>query len=250
MAIFRIEKDKNYTVMSNHHLRDKDLSLKAKGLLSYMLSLPEDWDYSINGLVAVSKEGVKAIKNILRELQLKKYLLINKKQNEKGLFEYEYLIYEYPQYQKGEVDKGEVEKDIQINTKEINTNNKDKIDKTEDTLDELLVEMENSKEELNHPLTDELIKSKYITSDDSQIGNYNKLFDKLKEEGCTYNSLLNSIYYIVPKVLERKFIDENGELIQDKFKYLQSSIISNNKKLKEINKMRNSNKGLWDNYEL
>ena len=69
MSVFKIEKSKNYTVMSNYHLRDKNLSYKAKGLLSFMLSLPEDWDYSINGLVSISKEGVKAIRNILQELQ-------------------------------------------------------------------------------------------------------------------------------------------------------------------------------------
>ena len=62
MATFRVNKNKDYTIMSNHHLRDKNLSLKAKGLLSFMLSLPENWDYSINGLVAVSKEGKKAYK--------------------------------------------------------------------------------------------------------------------------------------------------------------------------------------------
>jgi hypothetical protein len=65
MSIFKIEKNKNYTVMSNHHLRDKNLSYKAKGLLSFMLSLPEDWDYSMNGLESISKESIKAIRNIL-----------------------------------------------------------------------------------------------------------------------------------------------------------------------------------------
>ena len=65
MGVFKIEKNKNYTIMSNHHLRDKLLSYKAKGLLSFMLSLPEDWDYSINGLVKVSKEGKKAIRATL-----------------------------------------------------------------------------------------------------------------------------------------------------------------------------------------
>ena len=69
MAIFKIEKNKNYTVISNYHLRDKKSSYKAKGLLSFMLSLPIDWDYSINGLVSISKEGIKAIGNILQELQ-------------------------------------------------------------------------------------------------------------------------------------------------------------------------------------
>ena len=59
MAIFKIEKNKNYTVMSNYHLRDKKLSYKAKGLLSVMLSLPSDWDYSINVLISISKKGIK-----------------------------------------------------------------------------------------------------------------------------------------------------------------------------------------------
>ena len=61
MSVFRIDKNGNYTVMSNYHLRDRRLSYKAKGLLSFMLSLPDDWDYSINGLVSISKESIKAI---------------------------------------------------------------------------------------------------------------------------------------------------------------------------------------------
>ena len=86
MAVFKIEKNSNYTVMSNYRLKDKNLSYKAKGLLSFMLSLPDDWDYSINGLVAISKEGVKAIRNIQQELQKYGYLVIKKKQNEVGQF--------------------------------------------------------------------------------------------------------------------------------------------------------------------
>ena len=78
MSVFRVEKNKNYTVMANYHLRDKELSFKAKGLLSYMLSLPEDWDYSLNGLASVSKEGIKAIKNIVAELKERGYLKIIK----------------------------------------------------------------------------------------------------------------------------------------------------------------------------
>ena len=61
MAVFRVEKTRNYTVMSNHHLRDKSLSLKAKGLLSLMLSLPEDWDYTTRGLAYICKDGVDSI---------------------------------------------------------------------------------------------------------------------------------------------------------------------------------------------
>ena len=69
MSVVRINKNKNYTVMSNYHLRDKNMSLKAIGLLSKMLSLPDDWDYSISGLVSICKENETAIKNTLKELE-------------------------------------------------------------------------------------------------------------------------------------------------------------------------------------
>lgn len=71
-TLFKVNKNKNYTIMSNYHLRDKTLSLKAKGLLSFMLSLPESCDYSMNGLVSVSKENISAIRNILQELEKNK----------------------------------------------------------------------------------------------------------------------------------------------------------------------------------
>lgn len=96
MAVFKIEKQKNYTVMSNYHLRDQNLSLKAKGSLSFMLSLPEDWDYSLNGLCAICKEQETAIKNTLKELKDNGYLAIDKVRGDKGYFEYVYNIYEQP----------------------------------------------------------------------------------------------------------------------------------------------------------
>lgn len=69
MAVFRVEKNKGYTVMSNHHLRNKELSLKAKGLLSQMLSLPEDWDYILAGLSLINREKIDAIREAIRELE-------------------------------------------------------------------------------------------------------------------------------------------------------------------------------------
>ena len=75
MAVFRIERTKNYTVMSNYHLRDKALSLKSKGLLSMMLSLPEDWNYTTRGLAKICKEGVDAIGGALRELESAGYIV-------------------------------------------------------------------------------------------------------------------------------------------------------------------------------
>lgn len=69
MAVFRVEKTKDFTIMSNHHLRNPNLSLKAKGLLSLMLSLPEDWDYTTKGLAQICKEGVDSIGTALKELE-------------------------------------------------------------------------------------------------------------------------------------------------------------------------------------
>ena len=75
MAVFRIERTRDYTVMSNHHLRNEKLSLKAKGLLSMMLSLPENWNYTTRGLAAICKEGVDAIGGALRELETAGYIV-------------------------------------------------------------------------------------------------------------------------------------------------------------------------------
>lgn len=96
MATFRVKKNRNYTVMSNYHLRDKNLSLKAKGLLSIMLSLPEDWNYTLGGLVAISKEGLTSIRSALDELKKNRYLEVEKVKDASGRFDYQYNIYEHP----------------------------------------------------------------------------------------------------------------------------------------------------------
>lgn len=96
MPVFRIHKTNNYTVMSNTHLQDKSLSLKAKGLLSVMLSLPEDWEYSVLGLVALSKDGKDAIMSTIDELSAAGYINITKTRSSDGRFAFEYDIYETP----------------------------------------------------------------------------------------------------------------------------------------------------------
>lgn len=97
MAVIRVQKTDNYTVMSNHHLRNKEMSLKAKGLMSLMLSLPPKWDYSIGGLVAICKESHTSIRSALKELEENRYLIRERKNNEKGYFTYEYTLYEVPE---------------------------------------------------------------------------------------------------------------------------------------------------------
>ena len=98
MAVFRIERTRDYTVMSNHHLRNGKLSLKAKGLLSMMLSLPEDWNYTNRGLAAICKEGVDAIGGALRELEAAGYIVRHQLRDKQGrISDTEYVIYEQPQ---------------------------------------------------------------------------------------------------------------------------------------------------------
>jgi hypothetical protein len=132
MATIRVHKTKNYTVMSNTHLRDKNLSLKAKGLLSVMLSLPDNWDYSIAGLVAISKENETAVKSALNELKDNNYVVVTKENPTKsngGRIKYTYEVYEEPYKQKVEkqpienlgVECQHVENHGQLNTNRLST---------------------------------------------------------------------------------------------------------------------------------
>ena len=98
MAVFRVEKTKDYTVMANHHLRNTQLSLKAKGLLSLMLSLPENWDYTTKGLSCICKDGIDSINATVKELEEQGYVVRKRIRNEKGqLTSIEYTILERPQ---------------------------------------------------------------------------------------------------------------------------------------------------------
>ena len=98
MAVFRVERNKGYTVMSNHHLRNKDLSLKAKGLLSQMLSLPENWDYTLKGLSLINRESIDAIRTAVWELEKAGYITRQQNRDGKGkMADMIYTIYEQPQ---------------------------------------------------------------------------------------------------------------------------------------------------------
>ena len=108
-TVIRVEKNREYVVMNNKFLRNKQMSLKAKGLLALCLSLPDDWDYSINGLVSITKESITAVRNAMKELEELGYMKINKLQNEKGQFRYEYVIYETPHIENLHVDNADME---------------------------------------------------------------------------------------------------------------------------------------------
>ena len=103
MPVFRVERNTGYTIMSNHHLRNKELTLKAKGLLSQMLSLPEDWDYTLAGLSHINREKIDAIREAVKELEKAGYIIRSRERDEKGrLRGADYIIYEQPQPQEPE----------------------------------------------------------------------------------------------------------------------------------------------------
>ena len=98
MAVFRVERNRGYTVMSNHHLRNRGLTLKAKGLLSQMLSLPDNWDYTLAGLSRINREKIDAIREAVRELEKAGYIVRSRERDKKGrLRGADYIIYEQPQ---------------------------------------------------------------------------------------------------------------------------------------------------------
>ena len=98
MAVYRVQRTRDYTVMSNYHLKDKGLTLKSKGLLSMILSLPEEWNYTTRGLASICKEGVDAIGSALKELETAGYIVRRQLRGANGrITDTEYIIYEQPQ---------------------------------------------------------------------------------------------------------------------------------------------------------
>lgn len=132
MSVIRVAKTKDYTVMSNHHLRNRDLSLKAKGLMGWMLSCPDDWDFTVNGIVSCMKEGKDAIVSTLSELEKAGYLIKTNGRGKDGKFHVEFVLHEEPKTQiiqrkissperKTRHGKTATGNPLQINTKKENT---------------------------------------------------------------------------------------------------------------------------------
>ena len=133
MAVFRVQRTRDYTVMSNYHLRDQSLTLKAKGLLSMMLSLPDEWNYTTRGLAAICKEGVDAIGSALKELEIRGYIVRHQLRGANGrISDTEYIIYEQPHKaetpdtdapdtENPDMDTPYLEKPAELNIEELNT---------------------------------------------------------------------------------------------------------------------------------
>ncbi len=143
MAVFRIERTRDYTVMSNHHLRNANLSLKAKGLLSMILSLPEEWNYTTRGLASICKEGVDAIGSALKELETAGYIVRRQLRGTNGrITDTEYVIYEQPQPDMSQPD-----------TASPDTENPDMVKPDTEKPAELNIEKSNTQKSITHGLS-------------------------------------------------------------------------------------------------
>jgi hypothetical protein len=208
MPIKRSEKIKDYTKIDNYLFKDKHLSLKAKGLLSLILSLSDNWVFSVNGLTKVCLEQRTAIKRAMDELKQNGYCTIEKSKDNKGKFYYDYTFYERPDIDNLVTDNPSLDNHTRVITNIVSTNHKDKIDKT-----------------LN-PLTKELIKRSYIEESDLDIYRYSDLFDELIQDYLSEN-IMKVTNYIIKNIKWNKFKDENEYLIEDKFCYFKTALINN-----------------------
>lgn len=253
MAVIRVHKTANYTIMSNHHFKEKGMSLKAKGLLSLMLSLPDDWDYSINGLATLSKDGRDSVMSALQELEKFGYLMRTRVNDEKGRFAgFDYDIYEEPQKENADTEKPYTEKPNtdepntenpqQLNTKELNTdelisvNNKKLKDQDKD--DKRDKSASASQLELASPnaFTKELISDGYIEEDDLYISDYNEFFYEMIEQ-YGFEVIRSCLWYFISQVKSRGYKDEFGNPIMSKITYLKTSIEQGAKRLEKTNEM-------------
>lgn len=238
MAVFRVNKTSDYTVMSNYHLKDKKLSLKAKGLLSIILSLPNDWSYTIGGLVAICIESECAVKSALNELKKCGYLNIEKKRPTKengGRYEYIYNIYEQPTEKQNIEIQGVENQPLEIqgvensplykntdllNTNELNTDNKKKEKKksgydvileniNDDTLKDLYYEFLKMRKLAKAPMTDRALTMLISKVNELEPNNVERQKQLLR------NSIMNNWKSVYPLKEDTATMSTGGMSTQD-----------------------------------
>ena len=245
MPILRKQKVREYTTVDNYFVNDRSCPVDCKGFLLFMLSKPDDWNFNFKNFQKELNMGSKAIRTIINKLESLKYLKRERIRDEKGYYSWIYFVYEkpydlslendnHPYTPKGYVDDG----DIQEGNILLNTNiNKDKDDKQ--ITSSFFVPEEHNR------LTLELIEKNYINKEDLQLYYYDDLFETLLKQGNSYRDLITMVNYIVTRVVDRKFIDEEGYEIKNKFGYLKNAIYSNINKLIQLS----CDRGLFDEDE-
>lgn len=230
MAVMRVHKTANYTIMSNHHFKEREMSLKAKGLLSLMLSLPDDWDYSIAGLATLSKDGKDSVMSALKELETFGYLTRTRVVDERGRFAgYDYDIFEEPRRapysENPQTEPPNAEKPRELKTNRQRTKKeidiKDKKDKRN------LSVLENEEPNL---FTKELVKIDYIEPDSLYIADYNDFFNEMAAK-YGFEVLRSCLWYFVNRIKTNGTKDELGNEIISRLAYCSRSIEQGAKRL-------------------
>ena len=240
MAVFRIERTRDYTVMSNHHLRNANLSLKAKGLLSMILSLPEEWNYTTRGLASICKEGVDAIGSALKELETAGYIVRRQLRGTNGrITDTEYVIYEQPQPDMSQPD-----------TASPDTENPDMVKPDTEKPAELNIEKSNTKKSITYGSSTDSIPFRETAAarpperkgrdamSVTEIENYRELilenieYDCMKQRYALYLDDLNEIVELLVETVcaKRKTTRISGadfphEIVRSRFLKLDSSHI-------------------------
>lgn len=251
MSKFTIYRNKNFASIPTYHLKDQSLSLKAVGLLTKMLLLPVEWDYSLSGLATLNKDGIDSVRSTLNELKHHNYIEIEKLHSEKGTWKYNYIVFEKPAdkaiYLQNKPDRekpGLVKPSNYINNNNILNNNNDKYDKYSGLED---FEIFNGEKIRHNQLTELLISYGYVQQDDyKSLTSYDNLFLNYLDDNHSIRELTKMITYIVPRVVDRNFLDEENNEIKNRIGYLKSSLEQNWRKFE----LMNEDKELWSDEDI
>lgn len=221
MKEFEIEKEDGFFIGPSIIGRNKNLSLTAKGLMYVFFTLPPEWDYSFNGLVSICKEGKHLVRRTINELKEAGFIEISQYRDDKGHYQYKYMVFRKPRLER-HLCENSPRPDLRTSVNQHQLNNKklkDKIDKTKNTVFE------------HNILSNELIKTGYVDEkEDNLLFLFDELFKKELDKGHSYKELFGAIHYIVPKVISRNFLDEDGNEIENKYGYFKTSLNDNFKK--------------------
>lgn len=233
MAIFRVVKDKNYSVVSNYYLRDKHLRLETIGFLTIILSMSDDYKFSMQNFLKYTKENYRTIKLILDELKTNGYLIVNKQRGDKGYYNYEYLFFESnklnPYYNFCNMEPNKESITIYNKYNIIPPISFPSVEKYKLYINTNNYKINKDKIKINS-LTEYLVKKKFIKYNDVDLFNYNNFTNELLSK-YDFKKILIVINYIIKRIQSNNYKDENFNDITNLFYYFKESCLNNIKKL-------------------